>query len=115
MAVAVIERWPLVEARMYFDGTNPLLEKVSSYSLLARFWLLDEPSFFLLRGMTGLIILLFYVINFRQLLLRSCCLLKQNWQRKNKTSLSPAMLLVSRNPISSGPSPMELCRQVEMG
>ena len=63
---------------------TPLLEKVSSYSLLARLWLLDEPSFFLLRGMTGLIILLFYVINFRQLLLRSCCLLKQNWQRKKQ-------------------------------
>ena len=28
----------------------PLLEKVSSYSLLARLWLLDEPSFFSLAG-----------------------------------------------------------------
>ena len=25
--VAVIERWPLVEARMYFDGTNPITGK----------------------------------------------------------------------------------------
>ena len=27
VAVAVIERWPLVEARMYFDGTNPITGK----------------------------------------------------------------------------------------
>ena len=27
MAVAVIERWPLVEARMHFDGTNPITGK----------------------------------------------------------------------------------------
>ena len=27
VAVAVIERWPLVEARMYFDGTSPITGK----------------------------------------------------------------------------------------
>ena len=27
VAVAVIERWPLVEARMYFGGTNPITGK----------------------------------------------------------------------------------------
>ena len=27
VTVAVIERWPLVEARMYFGGTNPITGK----------------------------------------------------------------------------------------
>ena len=27
VAVAVIERWPLVEGRMYFDGTSPITGK----------------------------------------------------------------------------------------
>ena len=93
----------------------PLLEKVSSYSLLARLWLLDEPSFFLLWGMTGLIILLFYVINFSTVAPQVLLSFKTKLAEENKTSLSPAMLLVSRNPISSGPSPVELCRKVEMG
>ena len=93
----------------------PLLEKVSSYSLLARLWLLDEPSFFSLAGYdraNNIIVLCYQFSTVAPQVLLS---FKTKLAEENKTSLSPAMLLVSRNPISSGPSPVELCRKVEMG
>ena len=97
----------------------PLVEKVSSYNLLARLWLLDEPSFLLLRGMTGLIILLFYVINFLtvapQVLLSSntklaeekqnvtiACTVAGHPQPDIKWSKSDGTMPTSRNGVKNG-------------
>ena len=99
--------------------TIPLVEKVSSYSLLARLWLLDEPSFLLLRDMTGLIILLFYVINFLtvapQVLLSSntklaeekqnvtiACTVAGHPQPDIKWSKSDGTMPTSRNEVKNG-------------
>ena len=71
--------------------------------------------FFLLRGMTGLIIFIALCYQFSTVAPQVLLSFKTKLAEENKTSLSPAMLLVSRNPISSGPSPVELCRKVEMG
>ena len=45
-----------------------------------------------------------------QLLLSFCCQLKRCWQRKNKTSPSPALPLVSRSPVSHGRKQLVACQ-----